>query len=388
LFEGNFAIKPRNYLPDFRLETHFAVWEFKARYHLTASDAETVTLDQLLAMSSDADRSAFFELRLGYTETRGAPDLRQEIARTYQHRSDDDILCFAGAEEGIFATLTSILDKDSHAIVVLPAYQSLESIPNSICATTGIPLDAKGGWRLDLDRIVAEILPETRVIIINFPHNPTGALLLESELSELIEICSRRGIWLFSDEAYRPLGPTGGRQLPQVADLYERGISLGVMSKAYGLPGLRIGWIACADRELLDAAERTKHYTSICNSGPSERLAVMALKDRERLLERNCQIVSDNLLKWEAFFDRHAALFEWVPPIAGCVSYPNFLGEEGVEALARDLADEAGVLILPASIYASPIAALPANHFRIGSGRLGLDAGLDAFDEFLRRRGE
>ena len=338
-------------------------------------------------MSPPEDVVAFHELRLGYTETRGAPDLRREIARTYDKRNDEEILCFAGAEEGIYATLTSLLDKDSHAIVVLPAYQSLEAIPNSICETTGIPLVPDGKWRLDLDRVADAIRPETRIIIINFPHNPTGALLTESEQSELIEICRKRGIWLFSDEAYRPLGPTGGRQLPQAADLYERAISLGVMSKAYGLPGLRIGWIACADQQLLDAAEKTKHYMSICNSGPSERLAVMALKCRDQLLARNCRIVSDNQVKWEAFFERHPGLFEWIQPVAGCVSYPRYLGGDGVEAFAHDLAEESGVLVLPASIYESPLAGLPPDHFRIGSGRLGLDSGLQAFDEFLQRRG-
>lgn len=355
---------------------------------MTASDAETVKLADLLAISSLEDVAAFQDLRLGYTETRGAPDLRQEIARTYQRRNDDEILCFAGAEEGIFATLTSLLEKDSHAIVVLPAYQSLEAIPHSICETTGISLVPDGEWRLDLDRLADAIRPETRVIIINFPHNPTGALLPEAELRELVEICSKRGIWLFSDEAYRPLGPTGGRQLPQVADLYERGISLGVMSKAYGLPGLRIGWIACADEQLLDAAEKTKHYMSICNSGPSERLAVMALKSRDRLLARNCGIVSENQAKWEEFFERHPGLFEWIPSVAGCVSYPRYLGDEGVEALAHDLVEEAGVLVLPASIYQSSLVNLPPDHFRIGSGRFGLDEGLQAFDEFLLRRGQ
>lgn len=338
-------------------------------------------------MASPDDVAAFQTLRLGYTETRGAPDLRQEIARTYRRATADEILCFAGAEEGVYATLTSLLDKDSHAVVVLPAYQSLEAIPNSICETTGIPLIADGEWRLDLNRLVDALRPETRVVIINFPHNPTGALLTDRDQRDLVEICSKRGIWLFSDEAYRPLGPTGGRQLPQMADLYERGISLGVMSKAYGLPGLRIGWIACADRELLDASEKMKHYMSICNSGPSERLAVMALKCRDRLLARNCSIVSENQAKWEAFFDRHSGLFEWIPPAAGCVSYPQYLGDDGVEVLARDLAEEAGVLILPASIYASPLASLPTDHFRIGSGRLGLDAGLQAFDDFLLHRG-
>lgn len=382
------TIEPRSSLPEFRLESHFAIWEFKARHHLTASDAETISLDELFAISSQDDVAAFHQLRLGYTETRGAPDLRREIAGTYERRTDEEILCFAGAEEGIYATLTSLLDRDSHAITVLPAYQSLETIPHSICATTGIPLTTDCKWRLDLDRLVAAIRPETRVVIINFPHNPTGALLTESEQRDLIEICSRRGIWLFSDEAYRPLGPIGGRQLPQIADLYERGISLGVMSKAYGLPGLRIGWIACADKQLLDAAEKTKHYMSICNSGPSERLAVMALRSRDQLLARNCGIVSENHLKWESFFECHPDVFEWIPSVAGCVSYPRYLGDDGVEIFARDLVEESGVLVLPASIYASPLADLSPDHFRIGSGRLGLDAGLRAFDDFLQRRGQ
>ena len=375
-------------LPDFRLETHFAIWEFAARHHLTASDAETITLNVLLSFGSDGDRADFLDMRLGYTETKGSPELRTEIAETYDVRGADDLLCFAGAEEGIFATLTTLLDKDDHAIVVLPAYQSLESIPRSICSTTGIPLELRDGWRLDLGKLADAIRPGTRAVIINFPHNPTGALLPDEELLQLIDICSRRGIWLFSDEAYRPLGPLGGRQSPQVADLYDRGISLGVMSKAYGLPGLRIGWIACADRDLLARVEKTKHYLSICNSGPSEKLATIALRARDRILERNCRIVSEGLLQWSAFFSRHEQLFDWIPPVAGCVAYPRFRGAEGIDSFANSLLEEAGVLILPASIYASPVVPLPADHFRVGAGRLGLLDGLNAFDDFLVSRGQ
>ena len=373
-------------LPDFRLETHFAVWEFKARHHLTASDAESVTLGELLSFGTEKDRDDFMSMRLGYTETSGAPELRYEIANTYDVREADDLLCFAGAEEGIYATFTTLLEANDHTIVVVPAYQSLESVPRSICRTTSIPLELKNEWVLDIGRVEDAIRPETKAIAINFPHNPTGALLPDADLHQLIDICRRRGIWLFSDEAYRPLGPIGGRQSPQVADLYERGISLGVMSKAYGLPGLRIGWISCADRDLLKRVEKTKYYLSICNSGPSERLAMIALRARDRILERNGRIVSDGIEQWTDFFSRHEELFEWIPPVAGCVAYPRFKGAEGIEIFAAKLVDEAGVLVLPASIYASPTGQLHAEHFRVGAGRLGLTEGLRAFDQFLADR--
>lgn len=373
--------------PDFRLETYMARWEFTARYHLTASDAESMTLSELLSLASSEEREAFLRLRLGYTETRGGPELRAAIAATYACRSADDILCFAGAEEGIYATLTTLLAPGDHAIVVLPAYQSLETIPQSICATAAVPLELRDGWQLDLDRIRQAMRPETRAVIINFPNNPTGALLSDDDLDQLVALCASRGVWLFSDEAYRPLGPTGGRQSPQVADLYERGVSLGVMSKAYGLPGLRLGWIACRDRRLLEAVEKTKHYLSICNSVPSEHLAAIALRARERILERNRGIVADGLRAWARFFARHSALFDWTPPVAGCVSYPRLNGPDDVEAFCASLVREAGVLLLPASIFSSSLCELPSNHFRIGAGRLGLEDGLAAFDEFLERRG-
>jgi len=340
----------------------------------------------LLSYGTDRDRDDFLSMRLGYTETTGSPELRQEIAATYDAREMDDFLCFAGAEEGIYATFTTLLGPEDHAVVVVPAYQSLESVPRSICRTTSIPLELKDSWTLDIGRIEKAIRPETKAIAINFPHNPTGALIPDGDLHRLIDICRRHGIWLFSDEAYRPLGPVGGRQSPQVADLYERGISLGVMSKAYGLPGLRIGWIACADRDLLKRVEKTKHYLSICNAGPSERLAIIALRARDRILERNSRIVSDGIEQWSNFFSRHEQLFEWIPPVAGCVAYPRFKGTEGIEAFAARLVDEAGVLVLPASIYSSPAERLPAEHFRIGAGRLGLAEGLRAFDQFLADR--
>jgi aspartate/methionine/tyrosine aminotransferase len=372
-------------LPDFRLETHFSKWEFKARYHLTASDAESISMRDLLAMATPEEREEFEGMSLGYTETFGAPDLRETIATTYQRQAASDILCFAGASEGIFAANNVILDQDSHAIVVTPNYQSHEALPVAICEATGVPLDPDDGWSLDIDRLRDAIRPNTKLVTINFPHNPTGAILPLDRYMALVDLCRTHGIYILHDEIFNGLGPTGTQHLPFIADIYERGLSLNVMSKSYGLPGLRIGWIACQDAEILAKMERMKHYLSICNSGPSERLAKIALNNRDRLLQRNCDIVDQNLPKWEAFFARHTDLFDWQRPDGSCMAFPRYKGAEGVEAFCQSAVEESGVLLLPSTIYRSGLAATPADRFRLGYGRLGLDEGLAALEAHVMR---
>lgn len=372
-------------LKDFRLETYFSRWEFTARFHLTASDAQSMTLAELLALASGEDREAFEKLWLGYTETFGAPALRVLIASTYEAQAPDNVLCFAGAEEGVYVAAHALLERDDHAVVITPNYQSAETVPLSICDVSGVPLDPDQDWCLDLERLEAALRPNTKLVSINFPHNPTGKIIAREVLDELVAICRRRGIWLFSDEVYRPLGAYPERHLPQVADLYERGLSLGVMSKAYGLPGLRIGWIACQDRELLVRMERFKHYLSICNSGPSEVLASIAIKARDRILSNNNALVASNLKLLDAFFADFPDRFEWKSPDGGCVGFPRYRGAEGVEAFAQKLVKRSGVLLLPANIYRSDLDPTPCDRFRIGFGRAGLEEGLAAFRADLLR---
>ncbi|WP_299370876.1 aminotransferase class I/II-fold pyridoxal phosphate-dependent enzyme [uncultured Tateyamaria sp.] len=372
-------------LPDFRLETHFSKWEFKARYHMTASDAEAMSMRDLLAMASPEDREAFEGLWLGYTETYGAPDLRAAIAETYAHQSADNVLCFAGASEGIFAANNVLLDSDSHAIVVTPNYQSHETLPVAICEATGVPLDPDDNWSLDIDRIADAIRPNTRLVTINFPHNPTGAILPLDRYTALIDLCRKHGIYILHDEIFNGLGPSGTRHLPFVADLYERGLSLNVMSKSYGLPGLRVGWIASQDKDVLSRMERMKHYLSICNSGPSERLTLIALRNRARILARNCEIVDENLPKWDAFFARYPDLFDWHRPDGSCMAFPRYKGPEGVEAFCQSLVEDSGVLFLPSTIYTSALGPTPADRLRLGFGRRNLDEGLAALSAHLSK---
>ena len=375
-------------LQDFRLETFFSHWEFAARYHLTASDAQSMTLSELLAMADPADAEAFDRLWLGYTQTYGAPALREEIAHTYDQREAADILCFAGAEEGIYVANHVLMEAGDHAIVITPNYQAAETVPLSIGTATGVPLDPDDNWSLDLDRVAAAIRPNTKLVSINFPHNPTGRILEPEVLDGLVALCRRHGLWLFSDEVYRLLGPDPDRHLPQVADIYERGLSLNVMSKAYGLPGLRIGWIATADRDLLARMERMKHYLSICNSAPSEQLARIALRNRAAILARNNALVRDNLVLLDGFFAEFPDLFLWRRPDGGCVGYPRYLGPGTVDAFAAKLVEDAGVLLLPSGIYGSDLGPTPTDSFRIGFGRAGMAEGLAAFRAHLLRNAE
>lgn len=371
-------------LPDFKLETHFSKWEFKARYHMTASDAQSMTMADLLSMATDEDREAFEQLWLGYTETYGAPDLRAAIAATYQQQSAENILCFAGASEGIYAANNVLLDSDSHAIVVTPNYQSHESLPQAICEASAVALDPDDNWSLDIDAVADAIRPNTKLVTINFPHNPTGAILPLDRYHALVDVCRKHGIYILHDEIFNGLGPTGTQHLPFIADIYERGLSLNVMSKSYGLPGLRIGWIACQDKTVLSKMERLKHYLSISNSGPSERLTMIALKNREKIIARNCAIVDENLPKWDAFFAKYPHLFQWSRPDGSCMGFPKYLGDDGVEVFAQKLVEQSGVLLLPGSIYQSELGSTPDNHFRLGYGRSELDEGLAVFDAHLQ----
>jgi aspartate/methionine/tyrosine aminotransferase len=368
---------------DFALERYFSKWEFTAKYHMTASDIESMSLAKLLELASDTDREAFNNQWLGYTETYGHPELRHEIAKTYDTAKPEDILCFAGAEEGVYIAMRVLLNKGDHAIVVVPNYQAAETIPLDICEVTGVPLDETDNWSLDIDQVRKSIQSNTRLISINFPNNPTGAVLDKGRFEALVNLCREKEIYLFSDEVYRLVERDSAIRLPQAADAYEKGLSLNVMSKAYGLPGLRIGWIMTRDKELLTRMEGYKHYLSISNSAPSERLAIIALKAREQILRRNRTLVNENAEKLTDFFIEFQDLFQWVRPDGGCVGFPRYTGPKDTNQFCEDLVNDTGILLLPPKIYKSDLLETPQDRFRIGFGRKDIEKGLGVFHDYL-----
>jgi aspartate/methionine/tyrosine aminotransferase len=371
-------------LPDFALEVYLGEWEFAARHHLTASDAQTLTIAELLALAAPERRAEFEQLALSYTPTWGTPELREAVAAIYERLGPEHVLTFAGAEEAMFWALQELVGPGDHAVVTVPNYQSMESVTIASGADVdGLVLSPSDGWALDLDALTKLLRPSTRLVCVNFPNNPTGALPSRETFIRLVQLCDERGIRLFSDEVYRGLELDRATMLPQAAELSDTAISLNVMSKSYGLPGLRIGWLATRDRPLLERLERCKHYTTIANSAPSEFLATIALAAGDRIQARNRAIIAANVTLLDAFFERHANRFDWSPPQGGCVCFPRLRGGQAAGPFCRQLVQRAGVILLPAEIYSSPLGDVPREHFRIGVGRHGTAEALAAFDEFL-----
>jgi aspartate/methionine/tyrosine aminotransferase len=367
-------------LPDFKLERFFAQWEFEVPFILCASDVETLPLRELLDLADDETRGLWEDLSLGYTESTGHPILRLAISELYEEVTPEDVLVFSGAEEAIFVVLNSLVGTGDHVIVHWPGYQSLHEVADASGAEVSLlRVDHEDAWTFDVDDVLGLIRPNTKLIAINLPHNPTGALIDRDVFIRLLDSAKERGIIVFSDEVYRLLEFDADRRLPAAADVDGDAVSLGVMSKSFGLAGLRIGWIATRNRDVLGRAAALKDYTTICNSAPSEVLAIMALRARDAILERNRAIVDANLRQLDDFFDRHDDKLEWVRPQAGSIAFPRLIDGRPMDRFAQELAAREGVLLLPGSIFD-----YPGNHFRLGFGRSDLPEALDRFERFLR----
>ena len=365
-------------IADFTLERYFARWEFAVRYVLCASDVQPWTLAELLSLADDDARSRWEKLSLGYTESLGVPALREEIARLYHGLSADDVITFAGAEEGIFLAMHALLAAGDHAVVVWPAYQSLHEVARSIGASVTLVRLDPTDWSLDVDAVAAAMRPNTRVIVVNSPHSPTGAQLRGDQLARLISVAELHGATLFSDEVYRFLEHSAPA-LPPAAECSDRAMSLGVMSKAFGLAGIRIGWLAMRDATARKRIAALKDYTTICNSAPSELLALIGLRARTRLVARARRIIDANLALLDNFFDRHGERFTWVRPSAGSVCFPQLIDGD-IDAFAAELVEREGVLLLPASQFG-----YSGNHFRLGYGRADMPAALERLVSFISR---
>ncbi len=365
-------------LPPFKLERYFARYEFAARHLLCSSDCETVTVGELLDLEPGA-RERFEQLRLGYTETPGAPTLRQAITPLYTTIRPDQVLVHAGAQEAILLAMQATLQPRDHVVAQTPCYQSLAEVARTLgCEVSLWPARrADDGWHFDLEWLRDHLRPTTRLVVINTPHNPTGWLMPRGEFTAMIDLLKQHNILLFCDEVYRELEFNPGERLPAACDAYANAISLGVMSKTYGLAGLRIGWVATHRADILQRMAALKDYTTICSSGPSEFLAEVGLRHRDRLAARNLGIIRDNLALLDAFFRRHGDRFTWIRPRAGPIAYPRWLGGD-VGRFCQRAVEEAGVMLLPGTVYDDT-----TPHFRIGFGRKTMPEALIALERWL-----
>ncbi len=361
----------------FAIERYYERWEFRAELMLSSSDCESQAVAELLALEPDA-QERLLALRLGYTEVPGSSELRGAVAALYEHVEPEDVLTLAAAEEGIFIAYHALLAARDHVVVESPCYGSAIELAHSTGADVSLwQRRYEDGWSYDLNELERLLRPETKLVYINSPHNPTGTQMPRAALEQLVELLAERAIVLFSDEVYQGLEHDPADRLPAACELYSKAISLNTVSKAYGLPGLRIGWLACRERALLERITELKLYTTICSSAPSELLVALALRHSERLVNSSRRLVLANVALIDDLLARRSELFEWVRPTAGPIGFPRVSGERDVQAWCEEIAERAGVLLLPGSVYGQP------RHVRVGFGRANLAQAIERLDGYL-----
>lgn len=366
-------------LPPFHLERFFARHEFSAPYLLCASDGETLSVADILNLVPGADRK-FPKLRLGYTDSRGDPALRAAIATLYDTIDPDEVLVHVGAEEAIYTFMQAALTPGDEVVATTPCYQSLTDVAKSRgCRVSPWRCDPAWGFAPDMDELRVLLGGLPRALVVNFPHNPTGYLPSPGTFAAMLRLAGEHGTRVFSDEVYRFSEAEGVPTLPAACDLDPRAVSLGVLSKSFGLAGLRVGWIATHDKGLLEAMATVKDYLSICGSAPSEFLATCALGGRDFLLSRMRDLLAANRRMLEAFFLEHSDLFHFVSPRGGLTAFPG-LYEGSADAFCQAALTEAGLLLLPGRLYGEEW----TDRFRIGFGRADFAANLQRLDTFCQ----
>ncbi|HYR45443.1 MAG TPA: aminotransferase class I/II-fold pyridoxal phosphate-dependent enzyme [Thermoanaerobaculia bacterium] len=363
----------------FALERWMTAWETRTPYDIAESGIFPMTAGELLAFEPREERertlASLLDLRLGYSEAPGTLALRSAIAATYRDTGPDEVLVTTGAIEANFLLFNVLLEPGDHVVAVYPAYQQLYSVPRAIgCDVSLWKLRPEDGFRFDLDELERLVTPRTRLIVINSPHNPTGAMLSAEDLARIDRLASSVGARVLSDEAYRWLEVPGGEPLaPPMRDLSGAGVSVGTLSKPFGLPGLRIGWIA-AQADLVAKCWGMRDYVSLSPGKLNDALAVLALKHRDRIVQRTQAIVRRNLETARAWFAEHADVVSWTPPRGGLLALMRYALDIPSLELSNLLAEKYGVMLAPGSAFGVE------HHLRIGVGQQP-----ETFAEGLRR---
>ncbi len=368
-------------ISDFDTEHFFAKYEFSTPFQLCNSDCETISIAELLKMA-DVSMESFGRLSLGYTQSPGHPKLREMIADTYENVTIDDVLMLGSPVEGIYLTARAVLDPGDEVIVLAPAYDALINVFEHIVGKTNVYkwnfIAGSDQWELNIDQVRKLIHPQTKLIVVNFPHNPTGFLPSQVQMDQLVAIVEQNNLLLFCDEIYFDLVHSGTKPIKSAVEMTKRAIVLSGLSKTYGLPGLRTGWLIIRDKELRENIINWKLYTSICASAPSEFLAMAAWSVRRQLRDRSIAIIEQNLILADAFFQRWPQLFTWRRPMAGSIALVE-MNVPSVQAYATELAEKTGVLILPAITLGSD-----DRHMRMGFGRSAFGEALQKFEQVLK----
>ncbi|MEL6835471.1 MAG: aminotransferase class I/II-fold pyridoxal phosphate-dependent enzyme [Bacteroidota bacterium] len=366
----------------FKLERYFAQHEFTAKYLLSSSDCDGLSLRQVLEQASEEERQLFYDIKLGYSESQGHPLLREGILRFYAADSIDNVVV-ASPGELHFSLMNVLLEAGDHVIVTGPCYQSHTEVVKAIGCELSYWYPNAENWHFAVDDLAELIQPSTKLIVINFPHNPTGSYLERTQLEAIIELARAHDIYLYSDEMYHKLMLGDTAELPPACDLYEKAISLWGTSKSFGAAGFRIGWLVSQDQALLQQVVAYKDYLSICSNTTSEILTLMVLNQAERYIQANVQKIAGNVQQFQAFAEGQPLIKKFILPRAGSTAFVELNISESALQFSNRLVETAGIMTLPAEMFE-----YPGPYIRLGFGREKMREGLEQFADFLTRKGD
>lgn len=355
-------------IEQFALERWMTAYELHVEYDITESGIFPLTINELLALEPPESRQqtldSLLDLRLGYSEATGTLELRSRLAKTYQDCTPDNILVTTGAIEANFLLFNVLLQPGDHVIAPYPAYQQLYSVPRALgCEISLWQARPENGFRFDLDEFEVMIKPETRLVVINSPHNPTGAMLSHGETQRLIDVAKSVGAQILSDEAYRWLTiPGADPPVPPAYNLGPNCISVGTLSKPFGLPGLRLGWMA-APAEIIAECWWMRDYVSLSPGKLNDALAILAITHRDKIIQRNQAIIAANLTTANQWVAAHADILSWKPPRGGLLALLHYRLDIPSLDLANLLAEEYSVMLAPGSAFGLE------QYLRIGIGQ-------------------
>ena len=360
--------------PVFEMERMQSTWEHRVRFDLSESGVEPLTVGEATALLG----VRLDDVRLGYADGRGREATRAAVARLHPGAEADDVLITTGTSEANFLALTTLVERGDDVVVVLPNYMQVHGIARGLGANVReVWLHEDAGWRLDMDRLRSAITPKTKVICICTPNNPTAQALSEADLDQVAALARVSGAWVLSDEVYRG-AELDGNESASMWGRYERVVVTGGLSKAYGLPGLRIGWIV-APPERTAAAWAQKDYTTIAVASISEVMTEAALARRDALISRTRRILCERWPVIEAWARGHDGRLHWTAPRAGAICFFGYSYGVDSQPFVDLLIRERSTMIVPGAQF------LTDRHLRIGYGGplATLRAGLAEIDAAL-----
>jgi aspartate/methionine/tyrosine aminotransferase len=361
----------------FLMERWQSTWEHRVRFNLSESGVHPLTPAELAALADLPDGAELAAVRLGYGQSNGSDELRDRIAALHPGASADNVLVTAGAAEANYVCGWRLIEPGGAGAVMLPNYQQLAGLLESFGArAAGFRLREERGWAPDLDELASALRAGASFVLVTNPNNPTGRALAEPDIDAIVALAERHGAWILADEVFRG-AEVAGATTPTFWGRSERVLVTGSLSKAYGLPGLRVGWVVGPVDLIADLWGRTD-YTSITVGTLSDRLARAALepRTRARILERTRTIVRTNLEAVRAWTDTRSPGLRHRPPDAGAIAFLRYDVAVGSTALAERLRVERDVLVVPGDHFGMDGClrigfGLPAPELREALGRIG-----------------